>query len=136
MVTGGCLCGQVRFTATSGPITARMCWCRLCQALGGGGPTVNAAFLTDLVTVEGETSVYECIADSGSRMRRSFCPTCGTPLFSEALARPHLIFIRAGALDEPDLAAPAATIWTAQAPTWACFDPAIPATEGQPPPAG
>lgn len=135
MVSGGCLCGQVRFTAKQPPITARMCWCRLCQAIGGGGPTVNAAFLTADVTVEGETAVYASIADSGNHMRRRFCPSCGTPLFSEAEARPHLIFIRAGVLDDPELARPAATIWTAQAPSWACIDPDIPALEGQPPPA-
>jgi len=43
-------------------------------------------------------------------------------------------FIRAGALDDPGLIAPQATIWTGQAPDWACFDPAIPQNEGQPPP--
>src|SRR5262249_31972545 len=121
--------------AQNPPITARMCWCRLCQALGGGGPTVNAAFYSAEVTVEGETQAYASVADSGNAMRRRFCPACGTPLFSEALARPHLIFIRAGALDDPDLARPAATIWTGQAPSWACIDAAIPALEGQPPPA-
>jgi hypothetical protein len=135
MITGGCLCGQVRFRSTAPPITTRMCWCRLCQALGGGGPTVNAAFPTEAVTVEGETSVYACTADSGNSMRRRFCPACGTPVFSEAEARPHLIFIRAGALDDPELARPVATIWTGAAPSWACIDPAIPSIEGQPPPA-
>jgi len=27
-----------------------------------------------------------------------------------------------------------ATIWTRQAPSWACFDPDLPEIEGQPPP--
>lgn len=133
---GGCLCGAVRFTAAAAPITARACWCRLCQYLGAGGPTVNVAFASEGFAVTGDVSWHESTADSGNRMARGFCPVCGTPLFSKAEARPHLIFVRAGALDDPDIMPPAMTIWTAAAPRWACFDPALPQLEGQPPPAG
>ena len=63
-----------------------------------------------------------------------FCPTCGVHLFSEAESRPHLIFVRAGTLDDPDAIRPAATIWTTQAPGWACIDASLPAFDGQPPP--
>jgi hypothetical protein len=135
-ITGGCLCGRVRFHATAAPIVTRTCWCRLCQALGAGSATVNACFPTEAVTIEGELTAYENTADSGNAMVRRFCPHCGTPMFSEAKARPHLIFIRAGALDDPELARPAMTIWTREAPSWACFDPSLPTLEAQPPPAG
>ena len=57
-----------------------------------------------------------------------------TAAFSEAEARPHLVFIRAGTLDNPSLARPAATIWAAQAPAWACIDETLPRWEEQPPP--
>lgn len=134
MITGGCLCGAVRFTAKEPPISARVCWCRLCQRLGAGGATVNAAFKTSAVTIEGTLADYPDTADSGNRMHRRFCPKCGTHLFSEAEARPHLIFIRAGALDDPEVAKPVATIWTSSAPSWACIDPNLPKVEGQPPP--
>jgi hypothetical protein len=65
---------------------------------------------------------------------RGFCPTCGTPLFSAAEVRPHLIYVRAGTLDDPEVARPAVTVWTSSAPSWACFDPGIPQVERQPPP--
>jgi len=42
--------------------------------------------------------------------------------------------VRAGTLDDPELARPAMTIWTASAPSWACFDERIPKVERQPPP--
>jgi len=48
--------------------------------------------------------------------------------------RPHLTFVCAGALDDRSIAAPQATIWTSQAPEWACIDPGIPAHEGPLPP--
>ena len=68
-------------------------------------------------------------------MHRRFCSACGTPLFSEAEPRPQVIFVRVGTLDDPSLGAPAALIWTKSAPAYACFDPALPKIEGQPPPA-
>lgn len=133
--TGGCLCGAVRFRSTAAPMATRYCWCRDCQYWGAGAATVNCVFSRPEVTIEGAVSVYESIADSGVRMRRSFCPKCGTPLFSEAEPRPHLIIIRAGALDDPGLAQPGSTIWTSRAPRWACIDPDLPQHPKAAPPA-
>lgn len=133
-ITGGCLCGAVRYSITSPPIAARTCWCRLCQYLGAGSATVNVCFSKLDVTVSGPLSDYASTADSGNRMHRSFCPTCGTPMFSEAESRLHLIFIRTGTLDDPEIGAPGATIWTKQAPRWACINETLPRFEGQSPP--
>ena len=134
-VTGGCLCKAVRYRFTAAPIVTRVCWCRVCQYLGAGSGTVNVCFPTNAMTIEGETRDYRALADSGNVMHRRFCPACGTALFSEAEARPHLIFVRAGTLDDPEVARPGATIWTSQAPTWACIDESLPKVERQPPPA-
>ena len=134
-ITGGCLCKAVRYRATSAPLVTRMCWCRVCQFLGAGNATVNVCFRTERFSVEGQLTDYRSIADSGNVMHRKFCGVCGTPMFSEAEARPHLIFVRAGTLDDPAIAAPSMAIWTSQAPTWACIDPALPRVEKQPPPA-
>ncbi len=51
---------------------------------------------------------YSNVAESGNVMHRRFCPNCGTALFSEAEIRPHLIFVRAGTLDDPEVAKPVA----------------------------
>ena len=136
VVAGGCLCKAVRYEIAAAPIAARACWCRVCQYIGAGSATVNAAFPKSAITVSGEVRDYACLADSGAPMHRGFCPQCGTHLFSEAETRPHLIFVRAGTLDNPELARPIATIWTASAPSWACIDESLPRIEGQPPPVG
>lgn len=134
-ISGGCLCGAVRYTSTAAPIITRVCWCRVCQYIGAGSGTVNTCFKTETLSVEGEMQDYRSIADSGNVMHRRFCPKCGTHLFSEAEVRPHLVFVRAGTLDDPGIARPMATIWTAEAPDWACFDERLPKVERQPPPA-
>ena len=134
-VTGKCLCGAVRWTSAEPPLVTRVCWCRDCQYFAAGSGTVNACFKTAGFVVSGETSDYVSIAESGNRMHRRFCPQCGTPLFSEAESRPHLVFVRVGSFDDPELAQPAMNIWAASAPRWACINTGLPTLEGQPAPA-
>ena len=133
-ITGGCLCGAVRYEATSEPLAIRACWCRVCQYLAAGSATVNLCFRSEAVTFTGTLANYVSIADSGNVMHRGFCSACGTPITSAAEARPHLIFIRGGTLDDTGIAAPQATIWTSSAPEWACVDESLPRHPEQPPP--
>jgi hypothetical protein len=133
-ITGGCLCRAVRFSITAQPIITRICWCRVCQYFAAGNGTVNTCFPKDAVHIEGTLRDYRSIADSGNIMHRRFCPACGTQLFSESEARPTLIFVRAGTLDDSEVAQPSATIWTSQAPSWACINQDLPRVAAQPAP--
>jgi hypothetical protein len=133
-ITGGCLCRRVRFRITAAPLAMRLCWCRDCQYFAAGNATVNVVFPSNALTVEGELQDYRSVADSGSVMHRHFCPKCGTPVFSAAESRPHLVIVRNGALDDTELTRPGATIWTDSAPEWAWIDDSLPRFEGQPPP--
>ena len=94
----------------------------------------SVCFPSASVSVQGEVRWYESVADSGNRLSRGFCPVCGTPMFSKADVRPHLVFVRTGVLDDPNLMAPHMTIWTDSAPAWATFDSQVPMEPGQPPP--
>jgi hypothetical protein len=38
-------------------------------------------------------------------MHRQFCPTCETPVFTQSDARRHMIGMRAGTLDDPEIQA-------------------------------
>jgi hypothetical protein len=136
-ITGGCLCGAVRFRFDEPPLATRACWCRDCQYLASGNASVNAIFATRTFAVTGAVADYRSVADSGNRMRRSFCPACGTALFARSDDRPDAMVVRAGALDDPEIARPAAVIWTASAPSWGHVDPDLPAAPRQPaPPTG
>jgi len=133
-ITGRCFCGAVRFRFDQPPVVARACWCRDCQYLSSGNASIGVIFRTAGFTVTGQTSEYLSRADSGARMRRRFCPACGTPLFSEALEEPNYMVVRAGALDDPEIARPESVIWTASAPSWGHVDPALPSSPRQPGP--
>jgi hypothetical protein len=133
-IAGGCLCGAVRFEIQSdAPLGVRQCWCRVCQYLSAGGGTINAVFYRADLSASGPLTDYVNAAESGSTMRRRFCAHCGTQVFSEAEPRPHLVVVRVGALDDPNLAPPTGIIWTSSAPNWACFDPELPTSDRQPP---
>jgi len=133
-ITGSCFCRAVRFQAGHTPIAVRACWCRDCQYLAAGNALVNAIFRAEDFTCTGDLGVYVSNADSGSVMRRSFCPTCGTQLFSQSDRRPQLIVVRVGTLDDPEIGRPQATIWTRSAPSWAHIGCDGPTFDGQPPP--
>jgi hypothetical protein len=141
-ITGGCLCKAVRFRINAQPIAMRLCWCRLCQYIAAGNATVNVVFPSDSLEITiadgGELRGYRSIADSGSVMHRRFCTACGTHVFSASEARPHLIIVRNGALDDTGLTRPGAIIWAAQAPEWAqtmsWLDESVAHHGGQPPP--
>ena len=125
--TGHCFCGQVRYSIDAEPVAARMCWCRDCQYIASGSATVNVLFPDEAVKFEGVITTLVKIADSGNTVERGFCPTCGSQLYSRTI-RPAgaPIRIRAGTLDNPELKAPEAIIWTGSAPGWAVLDPKLP----------
>jgi len=134
-ITGGCLCGAVRYNVSAPPLLARMCYCRVCQYFACGNAAVNVAFPSSAVSFTGSIKDYVSIADSGTEMRRRFCPECGVHIASGAVTRPEVVILRVGTLDDPDLVTPTKAIWVDSAPRWACIDPAMEQVAGQPMPA-
>ncbi|MBX9663982.1 GFA family protein [Novosphingobium sp.] len=117
---GGCLCGAVRFTISADPLGARMCWCRDCQRIASGSATVNVLFPEEAVAITGDLGLFTMIADSGNTVERGFCKVCGSQIYSRTVTPKGLpMRVRAGTLDDPELCAPTAAIWTESAPSWA-----------------
>lgn len=124
---GHCLCGGVTFTTQGDPLGARMCWCRDCQYIASGSPTVNVLFDEEAVRFDGPITRTVRVADSGNRVERGFCPQCGSQLYSRTIEPAGMpIRVRAGVLDDPGLTPPQAHIWVESAPEWAVLDPALP----------
>src|SRR5215469_8779342 len=110
--TGGCLCAQIRYEVESDTFIAVSCHCRDCQYVSGGEPTVAIAVPADTVrTVKGHPGVFNATADSGTRVYRSFCADCGTPLFAGNEGHPETIAVKIGSLDDPSGFTPAYYIW-------------------------
>ncbi|MBN2751797.1 MAG: GFA family protein [Rhodospirillaceae bacterium] len=131
---GGCLCGNVRYRFEATPLAHIACHCRDCQYLSGGAESNIVAIPRSTFSITaGQEQIYRSTAESGTSVWRSFCPICGTPLFSGSAHRPELIFIRVGSLDDPSIYTRQIHIWTHSAPAWHLMEPNLPRTEKNPP---
>ena len=132
--SGRCLCGAVTVEIAGEPLGARTCLCRDCQKFGGGNGTTNAFFRRVDIAHDGALTWYESTADSGNIVERAFCARCGSHVFTRGSGAPQLSGVRVSILDDSELIAPQAVIWTDSAPTWLKPDPALPHHPKAPPP--
>ena len=136
VLSGRCNCGAIVARIAGPPLQTRQCWCRQCQKTAAGGPTHNAIFNIDDVTLSGTVGRWSYIAHSGNTLSHTFCRDCGTPVYVQSSARPQFMTFRFGFLDEPHGLAPEMAIWTDEKPEWATIDPSLEAFPGQPPAPG
>ena len=132
-LTGGCLCGAIRYTV-SVPITeARACHCTSCQKASGAAGAVNAVLPSSaLVITQGQPKRYASKADSGRTLYRYFCGDCGSPIYSQRETSPETSVLRVGTLDLPEGFRVTAHIWTKSARSWHHMEPDAKRFEGQP----
>ena len=80
-MTGGCMCGAVRYVTTGGSFGVGHCHCHSCRKHNGAAVATLAGFKVDQVKFSGnERKIYDSSPDVG----RAFCGKCGTPLTWEA----------------------------------------------------
>jgi hypothetical protein len=126
-LTGGCLCGAVRYEVGGSLKLTMSCHCRDCQYVSGGAPAhVMVAQADDVAVTKGRPREYAVVSAKGNRMGRLFCDVCGTPLFAKNEAHPEILHVKAGSLDDPSRFSVQANIWVSSAPPWHHIDSAVP----------
>ncbi len=133
-LTGRCLCGAVRYTATGSPAFAGNCHCGDCKKSSGSGSAPTMFFPRANVAITGEVKYFASQGGSGATVERGFCPNCGSQLFGRPGTLPDMIGIRAGSLDDPSKYAPQLDIFTRRACQWEPMDEALPKFPDAPPP--
>ena len=132
-ITGGCLCGAVRFEADGDPLFSSNCHCRECQRVSSGAYLPMMGFPAGAVHVTGVVKTFQRRGDSGAAVSESFCPGCGAHLLAQADALQGVLLLHAGNLDDPTLYKPQLDIFTASAQPWDYMDPNLPKFPGMPP---
>jgi hypothetical protein len=131
---GGCLCGAVRYTVSVPAVLAAHCYCIDCRKSSGTTHCTHAVVPAAAFALTGTVAHFDRAADSGNMVRRHFCPTCGSPLYSTNAAGGDLVFLRASSLDDPNVVTPGASVYASRAPQWDPVDPALPAFPEMPSP--
>ena len=95
-ITGGCLCGQLRYEANAEPIFSAVCHCKTCQKQSGTAFRVVIAVPRPAVSIQGSPKIYTRTGDSGQQVVNRFCPDCGSTVVIEPAALPGTTIIPAG----------------------------------------
>ena len=135
-LTGGCLCGAVRYSY-EGPLGGALgaitvCHCSQCRRAQGYASAVAPADAAGFSLTTGEAAMREFESSPGKL--RVFCGVCGAPIYSRRVGLPGVLRLRIGSLDvaPPDLRVDA-HIYTAGLPGWAAPDGAAPHYPGPEP---
>ena len=105
-ISGGCLCGAIRFQASGAPDRVGLCHCLDCRKHHGAAFFAAAIFPEGSVTVSGQTSHFQ---------DRHFCPSCGSYVFSKSDGE---IELHLGAMDKPNQFRPDYELWTCSKESW------------------
>ena len=132
ILKGSCLCGGLRFEASAEPVIQGFCQCLDCRKVSSGRyPAMG--FPEQAVKVTGERRTYAKTGDSGKKIYRNFCPTCGGMVFDTGEAFAGITIVNAAMLDDPEQFKPQSVIYARSAISWDHMNPALPKFPTMPP---
>ncbi len=121
-MTGGCLCGAVRYEVRGPLAPISICHCSVCRRIHGEAAAYTRCRTEDLVLVE-ERGLARTEHDGAAY---SFCRECGSQLFWERPGR-GTISIAPGSLDGPTGLRVQHHIWVSSAADWELLADGLPA---------
>ena len=97
-LTGGCLCGGVRYEVTAPPLSVGYCHCTRCQRRSGTAASAQARLSPGSFRItQGEELVREYAPPEG--FLKCFCSTCGSALWSKSPEDSQVMSVRLGSFD-------------------------------------
>ena len=130
-IDGQCHCGHVKYEAEIEPRNVTICHCTDCQRLTGSAYRVTAVTRTADIRLTGSPpKVYTKYGDNGRPRLQSFCPECGSPLFTSGEGEDAaLTGIRVGTINQRQELRPSRQIWCRSALPWVNDLVAMPGVE-------
>jgi len=132
-ITGGCLCGAVRYEADSEPDYAGYCCCGDCRKASGSGFVPFMGFPAAVVRFSGETRLSIAKAAHGGEAVRNHCAACGGLVFGGVVGEVTSHTVYAGSLDDPSWFKPTMAIFNSRRPDWVVLPEGLTVFEEMPP---
>jgi hypothetical protein len=118
-LTGGCVCGAVRYTWTPTiKFKIYACHCTDCQTRSGSSFTLQQTVLLNDLAVTGTLAEGGSTQPSGARARLFACPQCQCRIYGTNEARPGIAIVRAGSFDHSHEIVPDFHVWTQSKQPW------------------
>lgn len=133
-LTGGCVCGKIRFEVAGHPLMMMRCHCLPCQKVSGGPYTpIVVVGRKHVKFVKGEPKYYATPSKRDGTNMRGFCADCGSRINgAEDETRPWMAFT-AASFDDSSWFKPTADVFTSHAQIWDQLDPTTPQHKEYPP---
>ena len=97
-ITGGCLCGAVRYESSEPPTDGGYCHCGMCRKAYGGLFGILVDFRDSAFRFTRGAPKFHKTSEWG---KRGFCAECGSPLVVQYEGEPAFSLV-VGSLDKPD----------------------------------
>jgi len=116
-LTGGCLCGGVRFDVREPLASASYCHCTRCQRRTGTAASAQAHIVPGSLTVTAGEELLRAFEPAGG-FPKVFCSACGSQLWSRNPDDPAALSVRMGAFDSDPGVRPSIRQFVAYAADW------------------
>jgi hypothetical protein len=127
VLTGGCLCGAVRYEYEGEVGPASYCHCADCRRCTGSAFNIGVrAEARRFRVLRGSPKAFTKTGDSGNELTRHFCPECGSPLYTSSPHHPDSYYLKAGCLDDPTIVRATHQSWAKSRIPWATISPDLP----------
>ncbi|KIV99344.1 uncharacterized protein PV09_09002 [Verruconis gallopava] len=126
-MTGGCLCGAIRYTVTGEPMFSCICYCNDCQKVTGSAFVAILGFtaanfkIADVDRAVEHVGLNHAKSYKGTDKTQSFCKQCGSVVFGGEYGKLPWHTVYRGTLDEQfrDEHPPTVAMFVRDRPEWA-----------------
>ncbi|MBF0290022.1 MAG: GFA family protein [SAR324 cluster bacterium] len=122
-ITGGCLCGAIRYEIKAEPMRVANCHCDDCRKATGAAFATMLFFKEgDIVITQGKPKAFDHTADSGNAMIKEFCDNCGSQVFGSSAGRPGIKNVKVGSIDDAAFVKPEVNVYVSRALSYSHID--------------
>jgi hypothetical protein len=117
VLSGGCVCGEVRYEVSEPFVSANYCHCTRCQRRTGTGSSANGRTAEGSFRIVKGEEFVKCWDPGGGGFPKCFCSNCGSALYSQSPDGGQ-IAVRLGTVDGDPGIRPEKRQFTAYAAVW------------------